>query len=428
MVLLLVTHVVEVPSSRVPLAVIILNDAIKRKSLPSNLKCRMVPEEFTYGLALELTTSRAADKVATSGKNTLDRLNTTGARVMETVVEKLDRLDQRTHLITATREATSAAVGKVKQATDRALESEGVQKSLASISNGLQTASKGVGRAFTWVGAKVKETFPVAPVHGAAYASFGSDGAVVSSPPAYEGMYGTESPLYAMPVSTNAARPSADDAGVLGASTAGGATWGTNAGSTPAEEMPMPHDCGAVEDELHVFEECPAYKSIRAKYGDLVLTGRSMRTTMTEAPPLALARKAYTSFLLFIARLDDGTSSPQRSPAQSRGDEVCGEPYEVDYFGQRDLRDRAWELHVQELIGLCSCARGSCQRAKRCSALWALGLFPPHVLWPYPGIWQGADRLYLMEPEGGCHSVVRCKARSIKQGAYSQWFNFSRSI
>ncbi|EFJ47037.1 hypothetical protein VOLCADRAFT_92420 [Volvox carteri f. nagariensis] len=50
-------------------------------------------------------------------------------------------------------------------------------------------------------------------------------------------------------------------------------------------------DCGAVEDELHVFEECPAYKSIRAKYdGDLVLTGRSMRTIMTEAPPLALAR------------------------------------------------------------------------------------------------------------------------------------------
>ncbi|EFJ42394.1 hypothetical protein VOLCADRAFT_107237 [Volvox carteri f. nagariensis] len=50
-------------------------------------------------------------------------------------------------------------------------------------------------------------------------------------------------------------------------------------------------DCGAFEDELHVFEECPAYKSIRAKYdGDLVLKGRSMRTIMTEAPPLALAR------------------------------------------------------------------------------------------------------------------------------------------
>ncbi|EFJ52877.1 hypothetical protein VOLCADRAFT_102835 [Volvox carteri f. nagariensis] len=49
-------------------------------------------------------------------------------------------------------------------------------------------------------------------------------------------------------------------------------------------------DCGAVEDELHVFEECPAYKSIRAKYdGDLVFKGRSMRTIMTEAPPLALA-------------------------------------------------------------------------------------------------------------------------------------------
>ncbi|EFJ44636.1 hypothetical protein VOLCADRAFT_95034 [Volvox carteri f. nagariensis] len=37
--------------------------------------------------------------------------------------------------------------------------------------------------------------------------------------------------------------------------------------------------------------ECPPYKSIQAKYdGDLVFKGRSMRTIMTEAPPLALAR------------------------------------------------------------------------------------------------------------------------------------------
>ncbi|GLC33275.1 hypothetical protein PLESTB_000351900 [Pleodorina starrii] len=275
MVLLHVTHYVEVPSSRVPLAVIILNDAIKRKSLPTNLKCRMVipscgnyssslwdassiddlqqwietnlmdgvahiaevPEEFTYGVALELTTSRAADKVATSSKNTLERINNTGARVMESVAEKLDRLDQHTHLISATREATSAAVGKVKQATDRALESEQVQKSLASISSGLQTASKGVGRAFSWVGTKVKETFPTAPVHGAPYASFVSD--ATNPPPAYEAMY-SESPSggggFTVPVSTHvAARPAGDDAG--------GRAWGTNAGAPPGEEAappPMP--------------------------------------------------------------------------------------------------------------------------------------------------------------------------------------------
>ncbi|EFJ41917.1 hypothetical protein VOLCADRAFT_98005 [Volvox carteri f. nagariensis] len=61
-------------------------------------------------------------------------------------------------------------------------------------------------------------------------------------------------------------------------------------------------DCGAVEDELHVFEECPAYKSIRAKYdGDLVLMGRSMRTTMTEAPPLALARRQLEPCCCFCA-------------------------------------------------------------------------------------------------------------------------------
>jgi hypothetical protein len=56
---------------------------------------------------------------------------------------QLDQLDQRTHLITATREATSAAVGKVRQATDRAMESEGVQRSLASLSSGFQTARWG---------------------------------------------------------------------------------------------------------------------------------------------------------------------------------------------------------------------------------------------------------------------------------------------
>ncbi|EFJ47785.1 hypothetical protein VOLCADRAFT_105024 [Volvox carteri f. nagariensis] len=51
-------------------------------------------------------------------------------------------------------------------------------------------------------------------------------------------------------------------------------------------------DCGAVEDEMHVFVESPAYaSSTRAKYErDLAFQGRNMRTIMTEAPPLALAR------------------------------------------------------------------------------------------------------------------------------------------
>jgi hypothetical protein len=48
--------------------------------------------------------------------------------------------------------------------------------------------------------------------------------------------------------------------------------------------------CGAVEDELHAVMECPAYDSLRAKYGsDLGFQGRSMRTIMTEAPKLAFA-------------------------------------------------------------------------------------------------------------------------------------------
>ncbi|GIL76435.1 hypothetical protein Vretifemale_6030 [Volvox reticuliferus] len=214
-----------------------------------------VPEEFTYGVALELTTARAADKVAISSKNTLERINNTGARVVESVVEKLDRLDQRTHFITATREATSAAVGKVKQATDRALESEGVQKSLASISSGLQSASKGVGRAFSWVGSKVKESFPSAQFQGTPYSSFTNDSTATSAPPGYETIY-SEAPVYAMPVSTNAARPSGDDTGALGA---GGATaWTTTAGAAPTEEaIPAPMPQFTLEDAIGSPDDLP---------------------------------------------------------------------------------------------------------------------------------------------------------------------------
>ncbi|GFR48566.1 hypothetical protein Agub_g10468 [Astrephomene gubernaculifera] len=285
MVLLLVTHVVEVPSSRVPLSVIILNDAIKRKSLPPNLKCRFVipsagnysasiwdassiedlqqwidtnlmdgvahiaevPEEFTYGLALELTTSRAADKiqVATSSKNTIERLNSTGVKVMESVAEKvstgLDRLDARTNLISATREATSAAVVKVKQATDRALESEGVQKSLASLSTSLQNASNRMNKAFSWVGSKVKENFPAAAAAaggpGQPYNAFASEDAA-APPPAYDAAV-YSSPAY-MPVSTNPLGRASQDEAEAGNSGAP-AVWGSVAGAPTENAAPVPH-------------------------------------------------------------------------------------------------------------------------------------------------------------------------------------------
>ncbi|KXZ48362.1 hypothetical protein GPECTOR_28g769 [Gonium pectorale] len=228
MVLLLVTHYVEVPSSRVPLAVIILNDAI--------------PEEFTYGLALELTTSRAAEKVATGSQKTIEKINSTSARVMESVAEKLDRLDARTNLLTATREATSAAVGKVRQATDRALESEGVQRSLATLNSSLQAASTRMGKAFTWVNSKVKENFPVATgsASGVATGGAGSYTAFESSPPSYNAAYGASSPSY-VPLSTSAPRGSPDgEAEAAGGVGAGG--WGVPAVGVPAEEpAPMPH-------------------------------------------------------------------------------------------------------------------------------------------------------------------------------------------
>ncbi|KAG2450741.1 hypothetical protein HYH02_004578 [Chlamydomonas schloesseri] len=256
MVLLLVTHTIEVPSSRVPLSAIILVDAIKRKQLPANLKCRLVipsaghhscsvwdassveelqawidtnlldgtasiaeiPEEFTYGLSLELTTARAADKVATTSKTTLERINTTGARVMESMSEKLDA---RTNLITATRETASAAAAKVKQATSSAMESERVQRGLASLSTSLQSAGTSMNRAFTWVGSKVKESFGAE-----AGAGFGGAGGAQSysgfssEPPSYEAAAYASAPAAAaglagagagfMPVSTHAARPSSD--------------------------------------------------------------------------------------------------------------------------------------------------------------------------------------------------------------------------
>ncbi len=40
--LFLATHFIEVPTARVPLCVVILNDAVKRKSFPSTIRCRMV--------------------------------------------------------------------------------------------------------------------------------------------------------------------------------------------------------------------------------------------------------------------------------------------------------------------------------------------------------------------------------------------------
>lgn len=42
MVLLLAVHTVEQVTAKVPLSMIILNDFIKRRSLPLGLKCRMV--------------------------------------------------------------------------------------------------------------------------------------------------------------------------------------------------------------------------------------------------------------------------------------------------------------------------------------------------------------------------------------------------
>ncbi|KAG2438125.1 hypothetical protein HXX76_005734 [Chlamydomonas incerta] len=261
MVLLLATHSIEVPSSRVPLSTIILVDAIKRKQLPPNLKCRLVipssghhscsvwdassmeelqawidtnlldgtvsiaeiPEEFTYGLSLELTTARAADKVATTSKSTLERINTTGARVMESMSEKLEQLDQRTNLITATRETASAAAAKVKQATNSAMENERVQRGLQSISSSLQSAGTSMNRAFTWVGSKVKESFGAEAGAGFAggsgaqsYSGFSSDppsyeaNAYASAPAAAAGLGGGAGGTGFMPVSTHAARSSAD--------------------------------------------------------------------------------------------------------------------------------------------------------------------------------------------------------------------------
>ncbi|KAG2495235.1 hypothetical protein HYH03_006508 [Edaphochlamys debaryana] len=154
-----------------------------------------VPEEFCFGISLELGTSRAADKVASGSKATLDKVATSSRALADSMAEKLDRLDQRTNLITATREATSSAVSKM-------VESEGVQKSLASINAGLVSASTSMGRAFSWVGSQVKASMPRTQAAAAV-----SDGGAGLDPPTYTESYGA--PAY-MPVSTNATRPSGD--------------------------------------------------------------------------------------------------------------------------------------------------------------------------------------------------------------------------
>ncbi|EFJ47965.1 hypothetical protein VOLCADRAFT_91504 [Volvox carteri f. nagariensis] len=79
-------------------------------------------------------------------------------------------------------------------------------------------------------------------------------------------------------------------------------------------------DCGAVEDELHVFDGRPAYKSIRAKYdGDLVIKGRSMRLrrhpwhwpALTDTP--ALVCKELVTCITKPKRCGD-TAQPNINP------------------------------------------------------------------------------------------------------------------
>ncbi len=100
-----------------------------------------------------------------------------------------------------------------------------------------------MGRAFSWVGSKVKENFPGSPVHGAPYSTLHSEtggglSPSAAAPPGFEAMY-TEPPAgYAMPVSTHAARASGDVA--TGLAVTAGSVWGTSAGAPEAEATPPP--------------------------------------------------------------------------------------------------------------------------------------------------------------------------------------------
>ncbi|KAJ9514085.1 hypothetical protein QJQ45_002197 [Haematococcus lacustris] len=154
--LYLATHIVDTVTARVPLAIIVLLDYCKRRSLPPYLLNRFVlpcekvsislwdapgeqelllwledaldqeirhevhevQEEFCWGYTLELTRLRTADKVASSGRSALERITATAVKAGDGFQRQLEALDQRTNILTA----AESALARVRAAAGSTLD------------------------------------------------------------------------------------------------------------------------------------------------------------------------------------------------------------------------------------------------------------------------------------------------------------------
>ena len=74
---------------------------------------------------------------------------------------------------------------------------------------------------------------------------------------------------------------------------------------------------------MHVFQECPAYGSLRSTFEDAIaFQGRDMRTIMGEAPPLAVANFLHNVWVTRHAALKrlalKRTRGDEDAPARDR--------------------------------------------------------------------------------------------------------------
>jgi len=203
--LCLAVHEVEFETAKVPLSMIVLLDHIKRKSLPTELKCRIVlpsgrvsisvwdapsletlqtwldealasqepglvnkvyevQEDFSYGMAFELARLRAAEKVAAGSRNTIAKISQGASKAGDSLQKQLEVLDQKTHILSGPAEALKT----VRTKTATVMESEKVVSAMGSISAGLQSANS----AISYWASRVKDSFTKGPASEPADNSF----------------------------------------------------------------------------------------------------------------------------------------------------------------------------------------------------------------------------------------------------------------
>lgn len=191
--LVLAVHSFEAATAKVPFSMIVLLDHVKRRSIPEDLRCRMVipssgqasfslwdvpsegalldwlvenlgedvtsevyavEEDFTHGIAFELAKMRAADRIGDSTKRTVDTLGeqtsraadfmaAAAGRTVETTQAGLRSFDERTGLITAARGTTSTALHRLHTAVEKTIESERLQHVTLGLTSGLKRLGLG---------------------------------------------------------------------------------------------------------------------------------------------------------------------------------------------------------------------------------------------------------------------------------------------